>query len=406
MPEKIKPFLSDTLWFGMTDRLSDDDLQNYLELRNKQGFDAIQVVVGVPPEVGYKNKNVSNKEGYPWDLEGHINRQYLEAVRERLQTINKAGFQAVVYGAWGHQIDWVGKEFMLEWWKKIVQYTNDLNVVYTLTGESDIWVGESKKLLPDKTSDEMHQSHTIIHPRIDYLFKKVYRKASQLTYNQKLKQRREDWSYVLENLSHITDHPILLHPLPDRTSNDTVSNPELLSAITIQTGHSEATRKLLWYVPQRIIKDNSESVFINLEPWYEGILGKFGTDDQLFSYWATMLSGASAYVYGAHGIWNIGDGDFLGHWGKQTFDQALELNTPFLIGSSHKLLLKNGIPVAPEEVLVEEDESVVIKSRTSTGKVITYVEKSTKDQKGAFFLPQTGEWSDSVKKGLMYVTFD
>ena len=80
--------------------------------------------------------------------------------------------------------------------------------------------------------------------------------------------------------------------------------------------------------------------FINLEPWYEGIKDQFWAADQMFAYWVTMLAGAISYCYGAHGIWNVGDGRFLAHWGKQTFAQALALDTPRLIGLSHEQVLK------------------------------------------------------------------
>jgi hypothetical protein len=88
--------------------------------------------------------------------------------------------------------------------------------------------------------------------------------------------------------------------------------------------------------------DRTSRGFINLEPWYEGIGDQFWAEDQLFSYWVTVLAGAMSYCYGAHGIWNVGDGNFLAHWGKQTFSQALALDTPRLIGLSHEqYLLRN-----------------------------------------------------------------
>ena len=77
----------------------------------------------------------------------------------------------------------------------------------------------------------------------------------------------------------------------------------------------------------------------NLEPWYEGIRNQFWAEDQMFSYWVTMLAGATSYCYGAHGIWNVGDGKFLAHWGKQTFAQAHALDTPRLLGLSHEQYL-------------------------------------------------------------------
>ena len=64
---------------------------------------------------------------------------------------------------------------MKAWWSEIVKNFDDLDVMYCLTGESNIWIEE-------------------------------------------------------ENM----------------TSEEAVNNPQFLDAITVQTGHSEATRRLLW----------------------------------------------------------------------------------------------------------------------------------------------------------------
>jgi len=48
----IAGFLADTWWFGLSRRLSEKDFKDLAILRATQGFSAIQLVVGVPPEVG------------------------------------------------------------------------------------------------------------------------------------------------------------------------------------------------------------------------------------------------------------------------------------------------------------------------------------------------------------------
>jgi hypothetical protein len=120
-----------------------------------------------------------------------------------------------------------------------------------------------------------------------------------------------------------------------------VGRPELLAADTLQTGHDEAARDDLWRRPLELAATGR--AVVNLEPWYEGIGpegigGRFGAADQLFAYWASMAAGCRAACYGAHGLWNAGDGAFLGHWGGRTLEQALALDTPRLIGLSHAML--------------------------------------------------------------------
>lgn len=46
----IAGFLADTWWFGLSKRFSERSFKDLAALRADQGFSAIQLVVGVPPE--------------------------------------------------------------------------------------------------------------------------------------------------------------------------------------------------------------------------------------------------------------------------------------------------------------------------------------------------------------------
>ncbi len=268
-----------------------------------------------------------------------------------------------------------------------------LNVMYCLTGESDLWVGEEQKLLPNKSTDDLFSPTQLLLSR----FKK------SLDTERKIADRREKWSGVLSSVSSQTDKPILVHVLSGRTSGQVVTNPGLLSAMTVQTGHDLATRRLLWELP---LKENGP--FINLEPWYEGILNQFGSQDQLYAYWASMMAGAHAYCYGAHGIWNGGDGKFLAHWGKQSFDKAAKLDTPRLLGESHKLFLDEDVfSYKKVEVTERHGELTRITRLGSNGRSVSYIPNSDHLQEGVsgkFFLPTEGKFSDKLpNKGQVVV---
>ena len=47
----IGHFLADTWWYGLTDRISIDDFYELAQQRKDEGFSAIQLVMGIPPEV-------------------------------------------------------------------------------------------------------------------------------------------------------------------------------------------------------------------------------------------------------------------------------------------------------------------------------------------------------------------
>jgi len=341
----IVGFLADTWWFGLSKRLPEGNFESLATLRAEQGFSAIQLVVGVPPEVGPENENAPSPVGFPWTLAGKFNQTYLKFVRDRIQHLNNLGFTVIVYGAWGHQIEWLGKERMIQWWLRIIESLDALDVIYCLCGEVNLWVGEASKLLPDRSTDDLikRQVRPAFCPRARSFLAGAARRLKGQWYKHQFEERRNSWSLVLEAVSSRTDKPILVHPTADATGYESVSNSQLLAANTVHTGHDARAKNRLWQLPLALLKHgHTRKGCINLEPWYEGINDQFWAEDQMFSYWVTMLAGTMSYCYGAHGIWNVGDGKFLAHWGRQTFSQALALDTPRLVGLSHKQYLLYG----------------------------------------------------------------
>ncbi len=412
---KIAPFLADTWWYGLSNRLSDENFKRLAELRKDQGFTTVQLVVGIPPEVGAANRNAMSTVGAAWTLDGEISTDYLRFARSRISLLNEIGLGAIIYGAWGHQIDWLGEEGMMVWWKNVIQTVDDLAVIYCLTGESNLWIGNTGKLLPDKTTGDTVENkfkNTFNSRLADFGLFRFAKAAKRLfitplkkrflfnRYKHQREMRIKQWSNVLEFVSSLTQKPILVHPVPGEISHDTVVNPNLLSAITVQTGHDIATKNLLWQLPKKLREENLNAQYINLEPWYEGIKDQFGVQEQLFAYWSSMLAGASAYCYGAHGIWNVGDGNFLAHWGRQTFDQAIQLQTPQLVGASHKIFM-NVKAYEWAQVTVKEvnSELTEIRRAASDNRFIVYYPnllKADTISKGRYFCPLTGEFISSL----------
>jgi hypothetical protein len=404
-------FLADTWWFGLSKRLSEKNFKDMAALRAEQGFSAVQLIVGVPPEVGPENKNAQSGVGFPWTLDGHFNQEYLQLARDRIQHLNNLGFVVIVYGAWGHQIEWLGKERMTEWWLKIIESLDALDVIYCLCGESNLWVGEASKLLPAKSTDDLVTSQVVLpllHPSIKGILTKATRRLRKRLHKRQFEKRRDAWSFVLEKISQRTSRPIIVHPTSGETGYEAVSNPELLSANTVQTGHDARTRNRLWQLPLALLKnDHTHRGYINLEPWYEGIRDQFWAEDQIFSYWVTMLAGATSYCYGAHGVWNVGDGKFLAHWGKQTFAQALALDTPRLLGLSHQQYLLQSDPRCETFYQTAGKELITI-GRKAGEKVIQFfpgVARVNHVPTGKIWLPLQGIFAEALPPEGQVVVF-
>ncbi len=408
----IAGLLADTWWFGLSKRLSEKNFRDLATLRAEQGFSAIQLVVGVPPEVGPENENSKSPVGFPWTIDGNLNQEYLEFARNKIQYLNDLGFVVIVYGAWGHQMEWLGKDKMAAWWLKIIETLDGLNVIYCLCGESNLWVGEESNLLPAKSTDDLVRSQAlpILHPRIKRLLAGVVTRLKKQLYKRQFEKRRNDWSLVLESVSQKTSKPIIVHPIADETGYEAVSNPQLLSANTAQTGHDASARNRLWQLPLALLKDDHTCKgYINLEPWYEGLNNQFWAADQMFAYWVTMLAGATSYCYGAHGIWNVGDGKFLAHWGKQTFAQALALDTPRLLGLSHKQYLLRSDPEGETFCQMVGKELLTI-GRKAGEKVIQFfpdVARANDVPAGKVWLPLKGAFTEALPpKGQVVIFLD
>lgn len=397
---KIPRFLCDTWWYGLTGRLSDKKFKDLALLRKKQGFTAIQLVVGIPPEIGPGNPNAKGLDEAAWSLQGKFSNKYLNHARKRIKILNSLGFLVIVYGGWGHQIEWLGKDGMVGWWKNIINQLNDLNVMYCLAGESNLWIGQEKVLLPDKSTDQLHEGYdlTVSSPIIS-LGRKIKGVVKKTIYQSQATKRKRQWSEVLAKVSKLTKKPLIIHTIPGEISEKAVNNPNLLAAVTVQTGHDLNSKKDLWQLPLKSSQSYPGKPFINLEPWYEGIRDNFWLEDQIYAYWVSMMSGAYAYCYGAHGVWNAGDGKFLSHWGKQTFTQAMKLTTPQLLGRSHKFLTKFDLVRYKDIKIDYRGDFIMIKRKNNNGKYIIYISDiSFMDSipNGRVFVPLKGKLSKEL----------
>lgn len=405
---KLSHFLADTWWFVMTKRLSDSDFFELVKIREKQGFTAAQIVVGIPPEVGIQNENAKSIFGSAWDEKGNINMAYLAFAKKRIKIMNEHHLTAIIYGAWGHQIEWIGTDRMINWWKVLIETFDDCDVIYCLTGEIDIWTNPilSKCLLPDKTTQNISLKK--------YLAKNILIKVyTKLSHNNDIfrKKRLVKWEKVLTTIRNSTDKPILIHTLPTSSGFSVIHDIELISANTFQTGHTRESFNILWRKIYESKKNYPNKPVINLEPYYEGIHNDFFGEWQLHAFWCSIASGSYSVCYGAHGIWNVGDGEFLSQWGKQTFKEALSIKTPEVLGKTYKLLLNYGV-LDWEDISVIRginDEVLSITRMSKDGQKIIYIPDITKCKaipNGRYFIIESGEFISQLPNKGSIVVFD
>jgi hypothetical protein len=111
-------------------------------------------------------------------------------------------------------------------------------------------------------------------------------------------------------------------------------------------------------------------------------------------------AGARAICYGAHGIWNVGDGAFLGHWGAQGFDEALGLASPAVLGATYRMLDGLGALSWPmAEATVEGKRLVKLRRADSGGRFLEYYPDAADVSAGApgrAFDPLTGGFTPAL----------
>jgi hypothetical protein len=324
--------LADTWWYGMSRRWNREQFGELAGLRRKQGFDAVQIVVGIPPEVGPLHRDAASEAGAAWDLSGEPNAAYLSFARDRLSLLLTAGLRPIVYGGWGPHADWIRVEGMKRWWGELARSLRGLDVIYCLCGEIDLHCEVPHALLPDRSTADLRPPNVV-----DRALRRVTHAAfPQLRPDARRAHRIEAWREVLRHARAQVGQSLLVHTTGTTTAFELFGDDPDLLANTTQTGHDWNARHLLYERPTQHLRRFPNRPFMNLEPWYEGIHGSFGTSEQLFAFWASKLAGSTGHVYGAQGIWNIGDGQFLGHWGGQTLAQAIRLEAPAMLGKLHR----------------------------------------------------------------------
>ena len=266
--------LADTWWFGGTARISLSDFEKALNLRKRQGFNAIQIVAGVPPETPFFSNEAKNAGGHPFTKDFELNLAYFEELDMRIQLILKKGMKPVIYGGWGHHIDIVGIDGAKRLWKELVARYGNLPVVFCLTGEADVFLNG----YPVKNAQIKKGGLRLLENVSPVLFQKIrVLKHTVKNYglagsSKLLEERVKRWNEVGKFVENIKPGaiPLTVHVSGNYNASTLFGNPSWLTLNSFQSGHSHGR---LYFMRDRILR--GKKPIINLEPWYEGIFNDF-----------------------------------------------------------------------------------------------------------------------------------
>lgn len=317
-----KPFLwiGDTCWMGLTSRLPwPDGFKHYVADRKAKGFNVVQIVAGLYPDMPPLDPRGENEAGLPWTKDySTIRPEYFDLADRRIAHLVEQGITPCVVGAWGYHMPYMGVEKLSQHWRYVIARWGAYPVVWCAAGEVNL----PYYLAPGFPFDDREQV--------------------------------AKWTEVTRNLRE-TDpfhRPISTHPtgLGRLSARGAIDDQSLIDFDMLQTGHGDMAslgptiETARWTYAQQ-----PTMPFLNSEVCYEGINGGCHDYVQRLFAWSSLLSGAAGHTYGANGIWQanqkgqpFGPSPHGGDYGHIPWDEALLLPGSTHVGIAGKIL--RGLP--------------------------------------------------------------
>lgn len=311
-------WLGDTWWMGLCQRLKwPDEFKTLAADRLDKGFNVIQIVAGLYPDMGAFDERGRNEAGFPWDREyRRIRPEYFDKADERLLYLVDQGFVPCIVGAWGYHLPWLGVERMKKHWRYLVARYGALPVVWCAAGEVNL----------------------------PYYLEKGFPKGGE--------KQTADWEEVIRYLRKINSFGrlITVHPtgLPPLSGRALYKDQGLLDFDMLQTGHGgQADLAPTIRALRASYKARPTMPVLNSEVCYEALLGRIPAEVVRLMFWADVLSGAAGHTYGANGIWQLnrkdkpyGKSPHGGDYGHIPWDEAMKLPGSGQLGLAKRLLEK------------------------------------------------------------------
>jgi len=305
-------WLGDTVWFGLTDRISNSDWKQLMEKRTTQGFNVMQVVSGLLPEAAFGEPATLLNGVASWTSDkSKLEKKWWDAADVKVIDAVQAGQMPALVGAWSYYILEFGAEKLKEHWSEMIARWAAFPVFWCIAGE--VGLMEYKDLF----SDDMQERALSI---------------------------QQMWKPVIIHVRN-TDpwhRPITVHPCPafNFSSVEALQGDSDLDFVWLQTGHADVNSiKSSLSALNKAQKDSTLPV-LNSEVCYEGIAGGSPAMIQRYLFWTHVLQGAAGHTYGAQGIWAFHDDATSpgAMWGWVPWQEAAKLPGAEQLGIAAKYL--------------------------------------------------------------------
>ena len=312
------PFLwmGDTWWMGLSKRRSwPEDFQKLAGDRKRKGFNLVQIVAGLYPDMPAFDPRGANEAGFPWEKDyARIRSEYFDEADKRILYLVEQGFVPCIVGAWGYHLPWLGLEKMKEHQRYVYARWGALPMVWCVAGELNL----PYYLSPD--------------------------------FPNKGEKQTAEWEKVLAYARSINcfNRPITSHPtgVGRLSMRGALKDVSLLDFDMIQTPHGQMEAVGPSVEAVRFSHSQKPALpTINAEPSYEMLMDKTPAEVCRRIFWVCWASGVKGYTYGANGIWQVnrrdqryGKSPHGGDYGKIAWDEAMNLAGSTQVGLGKKLL--------------------------------------------------------------------
>jgi len=318
-------WLADTWWMGLCKRLHwPDEIKTLAADRKAKGFNVIQIVAGLYPDMDPFDPRGDNEFGWPWTRDyARINPEYFDLADRRLMYLADEGFVPAIVGAWGYYLPRMGTEKIKRHWRYLIARYGALPVVWVAAGEGTM----------------------------PYYLAKDQKGAAAL-------QKRE-WTKVVRYMRDIDpfDRMITIHP--SRSARDTIEDASLLDFDMHQTGHrfrdtvEEVVANIRSAYAARptmpVISGESSYDGLDLTQWRrpdDRRQAVIPSSASRLMFWACIMNnGAAGSTYGANGIWQVnrrgqpyGPSPHGRSWGSIPWDEAMRRPGSLQVGLAKRLL--------------------------------------------------------------------
>lgn len=306
-------WLGDTWWMGLTKRLAwPEDMQALAADRLAKGFNVIQIVAGLYPDMPAFDERGANEAGFPWERDyARLRPEYFDAADRRIIFLAEQGLVPCVVGAWGYHLPWLGSEKMKQHWRNIIARWSALPVVWCAAGETTMPF---------------------------YLSKNPAAESGL--------QKRE-WTNVMRYIRDMDPFHRLVTCHPSQTARSSVTDPKVLDFDMQQTGHGSPAPQ---HAALALAGWRTEPVMpvISGEARYEAleIRPTLTATDARQAFWAHIINnGCAGHTYGANGIWQVngrevpyGNSPGGNNWGTTPWDKAMRLPGSAQLGAARRLI--------------------------------------------------------------------